>query len=114
MHYCGSFHCDLNTYKYCHVRKVTKTVPSPTTGEQHPFKQYINCGTTYVIYVIQCTSCHVQYVGCTTRPLRTKVGEQYYEEVNMNAKNMCLSTSEAYTIVKCHLLFFCRIERLQI
>lgn len=31
-------------------------------------RDYINCGTNIVVLSVECTSCNLQYVGCTTRP----------------------------------------------
>ncbi|XP_056372529.1 fibroblast growth factor 18 isoform X1 [Hyla sarda] len=46
------------------------------TGKTYKIKQYVNCNTTHVIYLIYCTKCKMQYVGCTTTPLKMSAAEE--------------------------------------
>lgn len=40
------------------------------------------------MYLIYNVACNFQYVGCTTRALRTRVGEHYCYTVNTNARHI--------------------------
>lgn len=31
-----------------------------------------------MVYAVECVLCHLQYVGCTLRPLRTRISEHYH------------------------------------
>lgn len=41
----------------------------------YDIKSFINCNTRYVIYLITCKACRVQYVGCTTGRLRDRLND---------------------------------------
>lgn len=51
---------------------------SCSTGKSFAIRDYINCGTNNVVYSIECTFYNLQYVGCTTRSLRTRISEHYH------------------------------------
>ncbi|OCT83245.1 hypothetical protein XELAEV_18025782mg [Xenopus laevis] len=67
---CGSHRCI--TYRHM---KVSKRFKSTVTGREFDIKGYINCNTTYVIYLITCLKCQMQYVGCTTEKLKERARE---------------------------------------
>lgn len=66
----------------------TKTFFSMVTWEEFFMKQYINCGKSYIFYLSTCTMCSPQYVGCTTRFLKTRIGEYYRNTNNLNVKQI--------------------------
>lgn len=35
----------------------------------------MNCNSHHVVYVIHCTACRINYIGCTIRKLKTRVAE---------------------------------------
>lgn len=84
----GSYMCGLNTCKQCHKHKKSTSVTSFTTNKTYAIKQYINCSSKSVVYVIQCSACNLQYVGCTIRPLRVRISEHVNDTTNTNAKNI--------------------------
>lgn len=43
----------------------------------HPIREYINCGSNCVVYVVECTACTLQYVSCSIRPLHARIAEHY-------------------------------------
>ncbi|OCT55194.1 hypothetical protein XELAEV_18003924mg [Xenopus laevis] len=57
------------------MMKVSKKLKSTVTGKEFDIKGYINCNTTFVIYLITCLKCHKQYVGCTSRKLKVRARE---------------------------------------
>lgn len=69
--------CDVSTYCFCQKRMKKSVVKSYSTGKELTIRDYMNCGTNNVVYSVECTSCNLQYVGCTARPLRTWIGEHY-------------------------------------
>lgn len=75
----GTFGCGINSCIYCPFVKKGDTVLSVTTGKTHKIKSFINCNTWFVVYVITCTSCPIQYVGRTTRKLRDRLYDHLYD-----------------------------------
>lgn len=53
--------CVNNTQFFCYS----------SNGTTHKIHSFINCNTKFVIYLITCTACSIQYVGCTTNPLKS-------------------------------------------
>ena len=47
---------------------------STKTGREYSIKRHYNCHSTWVIYVVTCRHCQVQYTGQTTQ---TMVGRHY-------------------------------------
>lgn len=45
---------------------ISKVFSSFSTSQIFPMKAFLNCNTTHVVYLIGCTTCQKQYVGCTT------------------------------------------------
>lgn len=45
---------------------------SSVNHRQYSLKQFLNCNTRYVVYVITCKACPTQYVGRTTKHLRDR------------------------------------------
>ncbi|XP_068098888.1 uncharacterized protein [Hyperolius riggenbachi] len=85
----GSFRCGYSTCRCCRVHNQTRDVVSVSNGERFDMKLYINCNSSNTVYLITCTSCRLQYVGCTTRPLRQRISEHY------NGAGRCIR-NEAY------------------
>lgn len=84
----GSFPCGTSTCRQCRRHRKTKTVTSFSTGKTYTLKHFINCSSKSVVYVVECSACQIQYVGCTIRHLRIRVSEHYNDTVNPNAKNI--------------------------
>lgn len=61
----GCYKHSINRCKTCKYLTQTNEFTSYVTKKTFPIKQYINCSTFHVIYIISC----MQYVGCTTRKL---------------------------------------------
>lgn len=56
--YSEYYPCNIKTCRYGHLNLCGKTFMSSVTEEQLDIKQYINCGTIYVVYLIFCISCN--------------------------------------------------------
>lgn len=71
---------------YCNKHnKEHKFVTSYDNGKKCPIKDCINCST---MNVVECSICKLQYVGCTTRPLRTRISELYNGAAHTNVNNL--------------------------
>ncbi|XP_053568734.1 usherin [Bombina bombina] len=69
------FHCGSRKCTSCSYATLGDTFKS--TGDEKSFKikEYINCNTSYVIYLLTCKLCNIKYVGQTTRTLKTRILE---------------------------------------
>ena len=56
------------------MEQSTTVVTSTKTGRQYSIRRHYNCHSTWVIYVVTCTDCQIQYTGQTTQ---TMVGRTY-------------------------------------
>lgn len=54
-------------------------------GRVHKLKQFMNCGTQYIVYGIVCP-CGRLYVGRTQRPMRVRIGEHKCGIINLRDK----------------------------
>lgn len=61
----GCYNCASPRCDGCNYIDVPKTFKSVVTEKVYTVKQYINCNTSHVVYLVTCTACHVQYVGST-------------------------------------------------
>ena len=51
-------------------------------NQKHRTSGYINCPTDYVIYAIQCKNCNVQYVGQTSKNIKTMIYQHIRDIIN--------------------------------
>ena len=58
----------------CKNSKKTHTFKSTVTNRQYTIRQFVNCSSTNVVYMIMC-KCNLQYVGKTSRAVRTRIIE---------------------------------------
>lgn len=78
---------------------TTKTFTSAVTGKCYDIKKYINCNTTFVVYLISCRDCGVQYVGSTKCSLKTRI-RRHLSDVD---SAFCQQMSAVSThCVQCH------------
>lgn len=54
----------------CKLIEMSQAFTSAKIGLTYNIKQYINCNTTYVVYLITCWMCNIQYVGSTIYKLK--------------------------------------------
>lgn len=76
LHFRGNYCCG-GTGCCRHVNKVN-AVCSYSAKREHKIQSFFNCNTNYVIYIITCKICYVQYIGRTTRRLRDRFYEHLY------------------------------------
>lgn len=73
--------CCKCTYTRCGLCKYidnTDLLISYSTYKSYRMTLFFNCQATYVVYLIACQECMVQYVGCTLRTLRRRISENIY------------------------------------
>lgn len=56
----------------CTFATVTKTFSSAPMQDRPPYNiaSYINCNSKFIVYMISCTQCNLQYVGCTSNAIK--------------------------------------------
>lgn len=86
----GSYICGTNICHFCNIHSSKhKTIVSRATGKEFTIRSYIHCGSSNVVNAIECTLYKLQYVGYTTRPVRTKISKHYHGA--SYASDKCLS-----------------------
>lgn len=64
----GFFSCGYKVCSACKFAKPNSHFSSFANNKNFPVKGYINCNTKHTVYLLSCSLCKVQYVGCTTGP----------------------------------------------
>ncbi|KAL2083743.1 hypothetical protein ACEWY4_021516 [Coilia grayii] len=68
----GNYRCGRCIH--CANTSNTKTFAHPQSGQIYRIKDFINCSSTHVIYVLTCP-CGLMYVGQTKRNLKLRIAE---------------------------------------
>lgn len=79
MHFKGNFKCGIKSCNYCCYIKKGKRVQSRTNGKTFDISSFINCNTQFLVYLITCEVCHIQYVGRTTCRLKDRLYDHLYD-----------------------------------
>ncbi|OCT65995.1 hypothetical protein XELAEV_18042249mg [Xenopus laevis] len=74
----GTFRCGASRCVTCKYIEKTTEFTSNSTTYTYPNKCYINCNTTYVVYLLTCKKCNIQYVGSTSRNLKCRMREHIH------------------------------------
>lgn len=59
----------------CKYAIETKGFQDACCDNKYTIRHFLNCNTTFVVYIIACIQCSLQYVGCTKRKLKTRISE---------------------------------------
>ena len=59
--------------QHCPRLNKTGTIISASTGRKYKTLKKISCHSSNLIYCIECTTCHAQYVGQTKNQLRIRM-----------------------------------------
>ncbi|OCT97489.1 hypothetical protein XELAEV_18009716mg [Xenopus laevis] len=81
----------IKGYNFIHK---SKTFVSTRTQKEYNINCFINCNTSYVVYLLTCTHCGIQYVGCTTRPLKNRMREHISQ---IGAKSSATTVSRHFS-----------------
>lgn len=79
LHFKGNFKCGIKGCDYCCFIKKGKSVSSTTNSKSFDILSVINCNTKFLVYLITCEACHIQYVGHTTRGLKDRLYDHLYD-----------------------------------
>ena len=71
----GSFRCGSNCITCNYITDGLINYTFTSTAETRSIKHHIDCNSTNVIYMVQCTRCDKQYIGETKRRLRDRFNE---------------------------------------
>lgn len=85
----GSCKCRIHNCRTCCLMWHQKRHIVGTDGRTFPIKQFINWGTSYVVYGLLCP-CSLLYVGRTSRPLRV------WTFITKEATTLCRHFKEAH------------------
>ena len=79
---CKHSHCVTCKYHLFH----NPTFHSTHTGNPTIYRKrhFLTCTSTNIIYLITCTKCNKQYIGCTTQQLNTRINHHCTNIVNKN------------------------------
>ena len=68
----GCRKCNAKRCSVCPFINESTKFTSTVTGETFPITSVIHCKTPWVVYLITCTQCNLQYVGKATTQLYTR------------------------------------------
>ena len=66
---CHRSHAQRSCVCCARMEEETTVVRSTRTGRQYTIKRHYNCQSSWVIYVVTCLACQVQYIGQTTQTM---------------------------------------------
>lgn len=81
-HKCGGNRCPM-----CRYTVKTAFVEDAISGQHRTIQRFINCNSDHVVYSVRCSVCNLNYVGCTTRKLKTRIQEHIRDSSNPNVGN---------------------------
>lgn len=86
----GFFKCGRSVCKACQFVMSGNNFESTSLVGRKPFviRDFINCSTKNTIYVISCTECHLQYVGCSSTELKVRIRRHLSDIANVNSVNV--------------------------
>ena len=80
----GTYQCKKNQCKMCNLVTNTNKFTSNQTKETFHNKQYANCTSNNIIYLITCKKCNMQYVGQTKHNLQTRFRNHRFNIIHNN------------------------------
>lgn len=86
----GFFKCGHQKCRACGFAMVSKTFRSMSTTNSRIYDVmgYINCNSTYIVYMILCAECNLQYIGCTSNVLKDRIRRHLMDITNPNSGNV--------------------------
>lgn len=88
----GCFKCGHRICTCCKFIKVTDSFKSVITEQDYKIQYYINCNTTFVVYMITCNKCCKQYIGSTKCSLKTRI-RRHLSDINSLSFNQISAVS---------------------
>lgn len=68
---------------------------SSINGKTFDISSFINSNTKFLVYLITCELCHIQYVGRTTRRLK----DQLYDHLHDIEKNKSTNVAKHWNLI---------------
>lgn len=84
----GSFKCGHTRCICCTVMDITNQIISYSNQSKFNVKQYINCNTHNIIYLVSCDQCKLQYVGHTTQSLKSRIRKHISDIPHSHTRNI--------------------------
>ncbi|OCT58568.1 hypothetical protein XELAEV_18002002mg [Xenopus laevis] len=78
----GMFRCGAARCITCEFMFRSAEFTSSNTKRVYKIKDFINCNSSFVIYLLICTKCNIQYVGCTSRKFKCRMREHINQIVS--------------------------------
>lgn len=106
----GSTKC-MNKNKLCGIHDAminTKTITSTANKSTFKISKQMDCSTSNLVYVIQCSKCKIQYVGETGQTLRQRASNHKYSTKTKNDKHILYNHYRQ----KGHNMTFIAVEKL--
>lgn len=97
----GFYSCGANKCTLCKYASKAKEFVGPGDNQTYKIQHFLNCNSTFVVYVINCTFCNLRYVGCTKRPLKKRKAE-HLADINHNRTNFQARPAILLTNTICH------------
>ncbi|OCT94206.1 hypothetical protein XELAEV_18011874mg [Xenopus laevis] len=74
----GTYCCGATRCVTCSYMEKSSEFVSNSTNIRYNNKCYFNCNTTYVVYLLTCKKCNIQYVGSTSRNLKCRMRQHIH------------------------------------
>lgn len=93
----GTYPCGHKVCVCCTVLTVSDHFQSYTNGSNFTNKQYINCNSKNIIYLISCSKCRVQYVGHTSQSLKGRI-RKHLSDIPFSSVRNVSSASQHFAV----------------
>lgn len=90
-----NFKCGVRNCGACAFMSQRKKEVIGSDGHTHKISQFINCGTSYLVYGLVCPR-GLLYVGRTIRPLRTRFSEHKCNIINSNSYDQSMKNKKGH------------------
>lgn len=94
----GTYRCGHTRCRCCTLLDTTNTIVSSSNHSVHEMKQYINCNTRNIIYLITCTESQLQYVGHTTQSLKNRINKYVSDIPHSNIRNVSAASQHFHSV----------------
>lgn len=88
----GFFRCGHKVCTACKFAKPNSHIFSFASNKNFPVKDYINCNTKHTVYLISCSVCRVQYVGCTAGPLKICIRRHLSDSIKSTISQISMAS----------------------
>ena len=74
--------------RYCPRLSTTGNIISHSRKLHYKTKTKVSCNSNNIVYCIECTLCHLQYVGETKRSIKERFAQHFYNITTNNKKHI--------------------------